>query len=264
MEEHKWEEVPEKEAGGFPTGKRELLFAFGMFICGMVVTNFVLFGGFNLGFAIAGSASILLCLWYQLGLGGKVSGYAVTVLILCVAICASFARSDDKMVKAVLVAFLLGGVNLGLHILSGKPRHGTGYLSSLGDAFYAQFGLGFGKLPESYRGLRQAFRRSGKAGKKGGAVMLGLCIAIPVMGILLVLLGRADAAFEGLLDRLPSPDLSELPITVVLGTGVSMVYYTRGVALKNQQESKTVQKQRKGLDSLTVNSCISTVSSLNC
>lgn len=256
MEEQKWEEQPKTEELTFPTGKRELLFALGMFICSVAVTNFVVFGGFNLGFAIAGSVSILLCLWYQLGRGAKVSAYAITVLILCVVICASFGRSDDKLVKAVLVAFLLGGVSLGLSILAGKNRYDTGYLSSLGDAFYAQFSLGFGKLPESCRGLRQAFRSSGKVGKKGGAVVLGLCIAIPVMGVMLVLLGRADAAFEGLLDRLPSLDLSELPVTLLIGTGVAMVYYTRGVALKNEIKQSPVLKQRKGLEGLTVNTVL--------
>lgn len=260
MEEYqKWETPEKEERPGFFTGKRELLFAAGMLICGIALINFIAFGGFHLGFAIAGSLSILLSAWYLLGKGSRPSAYGFTVIGLCIAICASFAWSDDPAVKFVMVIFLLGGVNLGLSVLCGKNRYETGYFRSLGDSFYTLFNLGFGKLPESYHGLCQAFRRSGTVGQKGGAVVLGLCIAVPILGIMLILLGRADAAFEGLLDLLPTPDLSELPATLLFGTGLAAVYYTRGVALKNGEKEAPAVKQRKGLDPLTLNTVLCAV-----
>ena len=53
-------EVPPqpRQAPMFPAGRKELWFAGVMLLCGLALANFVLFGGFNLGFSVAAAACI--------------------------------------------------------------------------------------------------------------------------------------------------------------------------------------------------------------
>lgn len=249
---------PERPA--FSTGGKELLFAVTALISGFALCNFTVFGGFQLGFAIASSVCILCAGGYLLAVGCKPTPYSMALLGLSVVIAAAFGRSDDGFVKFVMVCFLLVSVNLGLSLLAGQNLRRPGSVGSLLDAPGALFGFGIGKSPKAFRGLAQAFRRSGAVGQKSGAVLLGIVIAVPVLAVVIPLLIRADAAFDGLMQNLPSFDLSELLTTVILGVPVVCVLYVRGVALGHSPKREAVPKKpRKGLSHLTVNTVLVTV-----
>ena len=247
-----------------PAGKRELIFFLISVICALFLTNVTLFGGCNLGFAIGVTLSILCAAGYLLRNGCKKNLYALSILGLCLVIAASFPRSDDAFVKFVMVCFLLVGVNLGLGLLAGKNRRDPGIAASLADAGFVLFGLGFGELPASTKGLGNAFRSSGTLGKKGGAIALGLCFSVPVLILMIPLLMGADAAFEGLLDQLPEFDLAEFLATLVLGGCFAFILYTRGTALRFYKAPPQPLKERKGLPTLTVNTLLVTVVFVYC
>lgn len=240
----------------FPTGKKEILFAGGILLCAMALCNFVLFGGFNLGFSIAAVACIICSCGYLLAAGCKPTAYSLTLLILSVLICAGFARSDDGFVKFVLTGFVLVSVNLALCLIAGQNLHKPGKVSSLLDAPRAIFYMGFGKLPESCRGLSNAFRRSGSLGQKGSAFLLGLCITIPVLALVIPLLISADAAFDGLMKLLPDFDFAEIFATILFGCLLAGILYTRGVGLRHSEKEEKAAKSCKGISSITVNTVL--------
>jgi len=251
---------PRPQAPFFPTAGRELIFGLVILVTGMLLCNSVLFGGFNLGFAIFSGLSILCAAGYLLLSGCRFSLYSGSLLGLSLVICAGFARTDDSFVKFVMFCFLLVSVNLGLCLLAGQNRRASHGVTSLLDVPRTVFALGVGKLPESFRGLIGAFRSSGTAGKKGSAVVLGLLIAVPVLAILIPLLMRADAAFEALLDMLPEWDFTELFSTVVLGFFLVCWLYCRAVALKHAPKTIPVQAgTAKGISALTVNTVLAAV-----
>lgn len=183
----------------FPVGKQELIFGILIVFVSLFLVNCIFFGGFNLGFAIAYGLCVLCSAGYLLCCGHKPGFYSTVLLLLSLVICAAFARSDDGLVKFVMVCFLFVSTNLGLTLLAGKNRFPSGGVRSLLDAFSSFFGLGVGELPASSRGLNTAFRRSGTIGQKTSAILLGLGIAVPVLLIIVPLLIEADAAFEGML-----------------------------------------------------------------
>lgn len=241
----------------FPIGPKELILALFMFICGLLLCNSVLYGGFNLGFAIFAGLSLLCAAGYLLWSGCRLTGYSAALLILSLIILAGFARSNDGFIKFVLVCFLLVSENLGLCLLAGQNRRSSAGVSSLLDAPRTLFSLGMGMLPATFGGLLQAFRRSGTAGKKGGAILLGCCIAIPILAILIPLLVSADAAFDALLQLLPEWDLSELFTTAVVGIFPTCALYTRSIALKHSEQKAAAPKAaRKGISPLTVNTVL--------
>lgn len=251
--------VPSVETLAFPTGKREVIFGGLLLLSGFALCNFTLFGGFNLGFSIAVILCVLCACGYLLAAGCRPNGYSCCLLGLSIIIAAAFARTDDGFVKFVMVCFLLVSINLGLCLMANQNLRDPGTVSSLLDAPRALFQLGVGRSPEAFRGLGQAFRRSGSIGQKGGAFLLGLCIAVPILAVMIPLLISADAAFDGLIALLPKFDLQELFATVFFGTILTCVLYVRGVALRYSSKETPKEKQYKGLPAITVNTVLSAV-----
>lgn len=251
---------PPEPPAPFPLGKRELVF--GVLLCAacLLAVNFTFFGGFNLGFAIGAVLCILISMFYLLSRGFKSGVYPMTLLFLCMVIAAGFGRSDDGFVKFVLAHFLFLGINLGFSLLSGKNRFSSARFQTLGDSFATFFGLGFGQLSPAFRGLVQGLRRSGKLGRGMGSVLLGLCIAVPILLMVVPLLISADAAFDGLMSLLPSFDLQEALSTLVFGGLLFCLLFSRSTALVHSPEATaSTQQKPRGLSPVTVITVLASV-----
>ena len=244
----------------FNTEKKELLFGGLLALCCLSTVNCTLFGGTNLGFAIGVLLCVSLSVGYLIAKGRKLNGYSASLLLACGVIAAGFARSDDGFVKFVLAQFLFVGINLSLSLTAGQNRFSPNGLRSLGDSFITAFGIGFGNLSPAFRGMAQAFRKSGKLGQKTAAVLLGMCIALPILLLVIPLLISADAAFDGLISLLPSVDMTEQVATLVLGGGLFCLLYARTTGLVHSEyvpnEPKTPSR---GLSPLTVGTVLTAV-----
>lgn len=240
----------------FPSKKAELLFGAGILVIGCFLCNCLFYGGLNLGFALFFWASLLCTTAYLLVRGAKPTGYSMTLLISCLVITASFARSDDGVVKFFLLCLTLFCTNLVLCLLAGQNRRNPrGFLCTL-DVPRTVFMLGFGHLSPAFRGLKQAVREKGTAGKNFSAVALGLLISVPLLAIVIPLLIKADAAFDGLLQTLPDWDLTELVVSLLFGSLLACYLYSRGTALRHAPKSEPDTKIRKGMNALTVNTVL--------
>ena len=249
-------ELPRQPQPVFQTGRRELIFGLLVLLSALCLCNFTVYGGLNLGFALGTWACIVCAFCYLLSVGCKPSGYSCSLLGLSLVIAAGFARSDDGFVKGVMVCFLIVSVNLGFCLMAGKNLYRAASVRSLLDVPGTVFGMGLGKLPAALRGLKQAFRESGSVGQKGGAFLLGLCLCIPVLGIVIPLLISADAAFDGLMSLLPDFKLQELLVTVCLGVPLGIFLYSRCVALGQTQRPAPTEKLGKGIHGITVNTVL--------
>ena len=246
--------TPVPPAPPYPTGKRELIFGILTVIFSLLLCDFTMFGGFNLGFTLAAVACMACTVGYLYASGHRLNGYSAALLGLSVIIALGFARSDDGFVKFVMVCFLLLAVNLALCLMAKQNRRNPAGFTSLADPFRAAFMLGLGELSPAFRGLGKMFKEGGPAVKKSGAVLVGLAIALPVLCIIIPLLISADAAFSGLVGLLPDFELGELLFTVIFGTGAACVLYTQGTALNHSPKAgSTAGKNKKAISHLTVN-----------
>lgn len=248
---------PASPSRRFPAGGKELTFGLLTLICGMLLCNFTLFGGFQLGFGIALSAYILCAAGYLLAAGGKLTPYSTVLLVLSLGIAAGYGRSDDGFVKFIMLLFLTVSINLGLCLIAGQNRRRPGCAGSIVDVFRTVFTMGYGQLPRALSGLFGAVLGKGSLFKKFGAIMIGLLIMLPVMAILLPLLIKADAAFEGMMKMMPEIDLLEITVTALFGVGVFFIMYTRGVALARRPKTEPVQPgSGRGMNKLTINTVL--------
>lgn len=237
----------------YPAEKRELVFGAVMLVCCVFLWNCILYGGFNLGFAM-GAASVIGCSsWYLLSSGYRFHWYSGSLLVFGGFLAAGFARSSDGFVKFVMLLFLLFAVNLSFCLLTEQNRRSPDGISSLLDAPRACFTLGFGSMGAAIRGLNDARKTAGATGKKGGAAVLGIILAVPVVVILVALLMQADAAFEGLMDLLPEMDWDEPMYSFLFGGFAACVLYSRGVGLDNAGKPVPRERAFRGMSAITVN-----------
>ncbi len=244
-----------QEPPSYAARGRELIYGGILLLASLLVCNFTAWGGLNLGFVI-GTALCIGCSVAYLWKEGVKKSYALSILGLCLGMLAGFARSDDDFVKAVLCGFMFVGVNLSLTLLAGRQRRSSGSIRSLADGFYGFFSLGFGRLDVTLRSTKLAIRNGGSASKNVLSVLLGLGIALPVLIVVVPLLVKADAAFDGLMQLLPEFRLDEAVVTLIFAGMLFPVLYSQGMSLRLGADRPLAEKQSKGLAALTVNTVL--------
>ena len=249
---------PEPQRKFLPAGSKELLFGLFALILGLFAANMILFGGLNLGFAIAAAASVALSFWYLRSSGCKASPYCAALLVLSVIIAAGFGWSADPQVKLWLFLFLLAGVNLSFCLMAGKNAHAPGSARSLIDAA-GTFFLGVERMGMAGRGVVTVFRAGGALTQRSGAVLAGMGIALPALIVVIPLLISSDAAFEGLVGLLPDFDRFEICATVLAGVFLGVYFYTRAVTLRHEEPAERPRTEKKGLQKLTMNTALGAV-----
>ena len=259
MEHSAFEPVPLPR---FFIGKRELKFGIFTVILAVGLWNSILYGGFNLGFAFF---SLLLLggnVWYLKKAGCCFGAYERGLLILSALILAGFARSSDAVVKAVMLGAALFGVNLSFCLASGQNRRGSGEFRTVFDAPRAFFVCGFGSMGRTLRGLEDARKQAGTAGKQSSAALLGIVIAVPVVAVMVPLLMRSDAAFEGLMGLLPETDWTEPFLSLVFGLFAAWVLFARGLGLPGREKPEPAGEISRRLSAITVNILLGAVCAL--
>lgn len=259
-----WEGAPEEPVRkGFPTGSRELILAALLLVLSVMLCNCIFYAGFNLGFAVCGVGILAASVIYLLRAGKKPSGYAAALLILSGVILASFPRSNDGFVKFVMVCFLWVAVNVALPLTAGQNRYTPAGVRSLLDAPITFFGLGFGRLGDSFSGFAEARKNLSGRGRAGGAVVLGLVLAVPVLAVMIPLLTSADAAFDGLLSLLPEFETREFVSSGIYGIFLFPVMYTRCAALVHYDRPIGAPRERRWyMNHITVITLITVVCGL--
>jgi len=235
----------------YPMGKKELWFAGCVLLFSLIGANGYLYGGLNLAFAAGALALVLTTGFFLLRSEKRPTLYTVSLVVFALIIAAGFIRSDDGFVKGLLLLFMLLAVSMAFTITADKNRNDGRSISSVGSALAFSFCGGVGGIPQSVGGLFDALR-SGK-GKNILAVLGGLLIAVPVLFILVPLLIKADAAFDGMMGLLPEMKLSELFGTVFWGLCSAIMLFSFGLSLVHgEPNSKNGPKSRKGMNSVTV------------
>ena len=245
--------VPEP---GFIAREREFAFGGVVLLLGILMCNFVLYGGFHLAFGLMAAASIGASWLYLKKSGHRFGSYEKALLVLSVLICLGFGRSDDAGTKIIMLLFLFVAVNLALCIGAGQNRRSPDGAMSLLDAPRAFYRLGFGNLGRSASGLAAGFRQGGTATRRISAVGTGLLISIPLLLVMVSLLTSADAAFEGLMDLLPEFELAEYFHSALWGFFLAWILYTRGISLAKDCKPFPADRTDKGINALTMNTVL--------
>ena len=250
---------PEPPKPDYTAHGRELVFGAVILLLSILMTNFVLYGGFNLAFGLVAAAAVG-CSWVYLKKSGKAFGwYERTLLLFSLVIAAGFGRSADAFVKLVMLLFLFVAVNLAFGIAAGQNRRDPNGAASLLDAPRVFYRLGMGSLGKTGGGIAAGFKQGGEATRRIGAVGMGLLVSVPILVVMIFLLIQADAAFEGLMDLLPEVELEEYIQSALWGALLGWILYSRGISLVRGRAPEREIRTAGGMNPLTVNTVLGMV-----
>ncbi len=241
-----------------PTEKRELKLGLGMALIGLFLGNTVIYGGWNLGYAIGQVVATVALWWYLRSLGHRGSWYTNALLGLSLVIAAGFGWSADGAVKLMMVPFLLAAINMAFCQMTGKSRYGAGSARSLLDGWRTYWSFGFGKIGQALRGMGVYLRSQNSWAQNGGAVLVGIGIAVPLLLVVVPLLMSADAAFAGLMDLIPELDV-EFLTSLMFGVGAALFLYSRAVSLGRGEEEACTRRPPFTIHVWTVNTALGAV-----
>lgn len=242
-----------------PVGMGEFILAAAMLVLGIAQANFIFTGGLQLGYAITAPLLILCAAGYLIRRGHRLTWYSAELLVFSAVIALGFARSNDGLMGFYMFLFQLVGTNLGLCLLAGQNRRDPGSAGSLLDAPRALFRMGAGRMLSAGRGLVWGIKDSGTAGRRFGAVGVGVLVALPILAVMISQLISADAAFEGLLNLLPEADGAVIVNSFVWGAALAWLLYSRAVALHDSPKPKAAAAKEKKISTLTVNTVLTAV-----
>ena len=238
-----------------PTGKRELLLAAATLSFGILLASSLFYHALQLGFAVGAAGLLLSSFLYLKKSGRSADRYSGTLLLPSLLIIAAFPRSDDALLKFLSLCAMLTVPGLAFSLMAANAPDAQRF-SSVFRGLRLLFSDGFGRMGAASRGIREAAGRSGKIGKTGSAVALGLALALPVVLLLIALLASADAAFEGLLDLLPEFKWQKTLVSLLLGLPIGYVFYTRTVSLHRLNRQEKPERSRRGIPALTANTVL--------
>ena len=210
-----------------PWSARDGIFLVAAVALGLLVVDWALCGGFNLGFSICYALLLIWTLAYRGRSAVRVRPIGIFCGAASLAGAGLFAWTADELLCFLwlwMIALLfcifaasVYGVELG-----GGARLIADALRSI--------------LPAPFRNIHRPFLSMAASGNARGGrvfrqVLLGLLLAAPVLAIVLPLLIGSNAAFEGLMRSLVG-NLGDAPYRLILGLILAVLIFSLGFALR--------------------------------
>ncbi|MBQ9133708.1 MAG: DUF4173 domain-containing protein [Clostridia bacterium] len=229
-------------------------------ILALLTANSVYAGGWQLGFAV-GALGMLLCALLYLHDRLRFSPLAIVSLAASVCMLVSFAIYQNTTFAVFKLLFLLLSLSVFFVSACGIKAPSLDDFRALLAPFYLFFGVSAPAVSPTVRALGA---KQAAIGKKIGKVLLGLCLALPILLVLTALLIFADQAFESFIDGIDF-DFGELVCTAFFGAIVLFVLFPILFAIrKNTVKLKDSEKKAycSVLDGTLANTVLSMVALL--
>ena len=230
--------------------KRDMIYSGVFFLLSLLCINFFFYGGCGIAFAIAAmglfTGGLLYLLPYRRGGGAYMAFCALSYLLSAF----TMVLTDSSMgaFLSISTMLVLSGITLMELMSLGRRKKGT--IRCMADWFQTVFSLPFGNMGAAFYAL---FRKKGEDGsvekRKINTVIIGILCAIPVLLMVIPLLMGADGAFEELMDRISVEYFTELPVTVIFGVGLFILFFGQHFATRfEKKEEPCCEKTGGGVD----------------
>ena len=213
--------------------RRDIVLAVVLLLLAVPGINASLFGGFQLGYTLTSLVITLVSGWY-LSRSGQIRPYGAFCLLAMLACTGVFVWHDDRFTRFCLGAGVVCLSMLALTEYTGQKHRDSGTVGCIADVWnlwllrpLAQVGVSVGAIFRKEQNGQLEKRRC-------GGVLVGLLCAVPVLAVLIPLLIGADAAFEGLMRLTVLEHLGEWLVSVVLGTALFCVSFSRLYSLRHR------------------------------
>lgn len=226
----------------------------------LLTANCIYAGGLQAGFAV-GALALLFCVLVYLRGILRFTPLAIFSLVSSCITIISFAIYQNTSFAVYKFAFLLLSLSIFFVSACGVKAPSLDDFRALLSPFYLFFGISCPTIPTAAKALG---KKQASLGKQIGKILLGLCIAFPILCVLTALLIFSDQAFESFIDGL-SFDFGELFSTLFFGLtlllfGFPLVFAIRKKIVK--LETANTKAYFSVLDGTLANTILAAVSLL--
>lgn len=182
-----------KEKSHYPTDRKDFIFALLMFVCTFLFVDGVFWGWFNLGLSVAFLLTWIAASCYLHRRDVKIGAYPILCGILFAGMTPIFFLTSNFPVRILSTGTMVLLSCVWFCALAGKkiPGDDLGLLAMWGGTFANTF-------RDTVPAVRSVFSAKGEKKKKILCALAGALCALPVLAVVIPLLIRSDAAFEGL------------------------------------------------------------------
>ncbi|MBR0412716.1 MAG: DUF4173 domain-containing protein [Eubacterium sp.] len=228
--------VPQKKVYK-PFEKKDNLFFFLTLLASFLMLDFGLFKGVKLGFTIAYLVLFAITTAYLWKRSAKKSLFSLSCGALSVAGSVTFTLYDNLLINSIMFFLVFGLYGFYVLGISGSFTRRQGNFKVLFNLAYSVFIQPFEGLPNVF-GSALA---SSKKNKRFIYSVIGVAVAMPVLGIVIPLLVKSDAAFEALVGKIIKNlgiYVAEIVLAVIATPFLFSYFYNkRGEAQKKNQKS---------------------------
>ncbi len=234
-----------------------LFFGFAALFC-----DFALFGGFNLGFAIATVLFFVLSSTYLLGKGTRFRVYPFLCGLMAAGLSVPFALHNDPLIRTVSFFAIVGLFAIYGVYITDSARYPAGSFRSFVDGFKTIFAYPVRYLFTTCRAIFGGGKQGDPARRR---VLLktfaGIACSVPVLAVVFPLMMRSNKYFQQLVDSI-SIDFGHLLVSVLFALLTIPFLFTVLFALRKKlPQNKTEVKPLGGaFDPIIVQSFLAVLS----
>ncbi len=242
------------EKFSFSSGNKDTLFA-AVFIIGTFIgVSWGLMGGFRIGFSVAHILALIAGSFYFAKKGTRPGVFGIVCGVLSLLCAVPFAVTSDVTVRgfSALAAVMLEWMWFASLSGKGKTEGDLGLAQLLLGCFFH----GFSDMPAS---LKSIVKGTGTKNRNSIRGIAGVLCAIPVLCIVVPLLVKSDAAFEGLVSSfIPNP--ANLVVDIILTLICAPFIIGFAASLRYREKSALSFREPKGIDTVFLSSFFGVIS----
>ncbi|MBQ9517312.1 MAG: DUF4173 domain-containing protein [Eubacterium sp.] len=228
--------VPQKKVYK-PFEKKDNLFFFLTLLASFLMLDFGLFKGVKLGFTIAYLVLFEITTVYLWKKSLKKSLFSLSCGVLSVAGAFTFSLYDNLLVNSIMFMLVFGLYGFYVLGISGCFTRKQGNFKVL-------FNLGYSVFIQPFEGLINVIGSAHATSKKNKRLIytiIGVAIALPVLGIVIPLLVKSDAAFEALVGKIIKNlgiYIAEIVLAVIATPFLFSYFYNKRAEVEQKKPMK--------------------------
>ncbi len=257
-----------REKKKVPLSIKDFVFFIVTLLVSILFVRFSFFGGFNLGFTVSFFLLFSAAALYTVKRGGRVGLFPLLCGVFALALSGPFLLYTDNIIKfvsfcgiGILTVLFLGGLSDSLHCADGSYMLGYDILKIIFVYPLKHFTLFFNSIIAEYG------EKSDTRMKKFAYVLMGIAVALPLLGVVVTLLMESDAAFESLI-KMIFGNIADSIVSIVFGLIAGAVLFFTLFALHKGVERKTdencLTEKTFNVSAVLVNTVLTLLSACYC
>lgn len=238
-----------------PMDKKDIAFMMLFIILSFLLIDFAVCGGFHLGFTVFYFALFAVSTVYLSKQNKKLPVFSALCGVLSLLGSVTFSLYNDYFINTIMFVLIGGLYTVYCLGISDSFNYNQGSFKMLIDMVLSVFAYPFKNMPD----LFGAMKASSKKNKKSMNGLMGAAVALPVLVIIIPLLVKSDAAFEGLVTAIGKNIgiyLLELFFALIISPYIFSFAYGRRKSINKHAKSVPDSDVRK----LPVSACTSFLS----